>query len=117
LALRQAQAAYDLFPRDAVYVNALGMAQYHVGNYQEAVEKLTLANKLGGKRFQPYCPCNLKLLAMAQHQLGRKVEARAALDRLRESMKATEPASHGIIQRFLRDAEDILKTNPANENK
>jgi tetratricopeptide (TPR) repeat protein len=51
LALRQADAAYKLFPRDAVCSHALGMAQYHVGKYEEAVEKLTLAEKLGGERF------------------------------------------------------------------
>jgi tetratricopeptide (TPR) repeat protein len=109
LALRQAEAGYQLFPRDAVYVHALGAAQYHVGKYQESLKNLTAAEKLGGDRFQPYNACNLKFLALAQHQLGRKAEAQAALDRLRESMKKVEPARLPEVQRHLREAEEMLK--------
>jgi hypothetical protein len=113
LALRQAEAAYRLAPHDAVYVHAFGVAQYHVGKYQDALEKLTLAEKLGGNRFQPYYPCNLKFLALAHHQLGRKAEAQAALDRLRQSMQTAEPARLAVVQRYVRETEAVLNTNPA----
>jgi len=117
LALRQAAAAFRLVPDDAVYVHAFGVAQYHVGKYQEAVEKLILAEKLGGQRFQGFYHCNLKFLALAQHQLGRKAEAQAALDRLRESMRKVEPARLAAVQRHLREAEAVLKPNPAGGKK
>jgi WD40 repeat protein len=108
LALRQAEVAYELAPQDAVCVHALGVAQYHVGKYQEAVEKLAQADKLFGQRIPRYYPCNLKFLAMAQHQLGRKDEARGALERLRECMKQVEPARQSAVQRFLREAEELI---------
>jgi hypothetical protein len=113
LALRQAEAAYRLAPHYAPYVHAFGVAQYHVGNYQEAVENLTLAEKLGGDRFQHFFPGNLKFLAMAQHQLDRKAEAQATLERLRESVKNVARNRVARAQQHLREAEDALKTKAA----
>jgi WD40 repeat protein len=111
LALRQAQAAYKLFPQDADYVHALGVAQYQVGKYREAVEKLALAEKLGGDVQRS--DNNLRFLALAQHRLGRNEEARATLDRLRDSAKKVEPASRARVQGFLDEVEAALKTKPA----
>jgi hypothetical protein len=116
LALRQADAAHKLFPHDVVCVHALGVAQYHFGKYQEAVEKLTLAEKLGGERF-PRTANNLKFLAMAQYQLGQKEQAQATFARLREVMLQPEWATNAEAQGFLRKAEELLKTKPANGNK
>jgi WD40 repeat protein len=113
LALRQAQAAYELFPDDAVYVHAFGVAQYHVGKYEMAVEKLTLAEKLGGKRFESFCPCSLKFLALAHHHLAQNEQAQATLERLRELMKKPEWVTNSPAQRHLREAEEGLKTKPA----
>jgi hypothetical protein len=50
---------------------------------------------------------------MAQHQLGRKEEARAALERLRVSMKKVEPSRLPAAQHRLRETEAFLKISPA----
>ncbi len=45
-ALRQAETAYRLTPYQVDYPTTLGMAQYRVGKFREAVETLTSADQL-----------------------------------------------------------------------
>jgi WD40 repeat protein/serine/threonine protein kinase len=107
-ALRQAKAACRLVPNSAAFLHTLGVAYYRVGEYQDALEALGRSAKLR-KEF----PQDLAFLAMAQHQLGQKEQARATLARLREVMKQPRWAKDAESQGFLREAEEALKTNPA----
>jgi WD40 repeat protein len=108
-ALRQAEAACRLTPNNASHLNTLGVAYYRVGKYQEALEKLGRSNILR----KDSDPADLAFLAMAQHQLGLKGEARATLARLRVVMKQPRRAKNAEAQGFLREAEAVLKTTPA----
>ena len=108
-ALGQAETACRLVRlNNAAYVNTLGIAYYRVGKYQEAVDTLERSDKLR-KEF----PQDLAFLAMAYHQLGQKEQARATLAWLREVMKQPRWAKDAEAQGFLREAEEVLNTNPA----
>jgi Flp pilus assembly protein TadD len=97
LALRQAEAAVRLDQKEGYYLNALAVAQYRMGLFAEAVSNLS--NR----------PGLLAFLAMAQHRLGKKDEAQAAMNRLRELIKEPIYAQHPEDQAFLKEAEAVLK--------
>jgi tetratricopeptide (TPR) repeat protein len=109
-ALRQAEAASAVMQDNIEYLNTLGIAYYRVGRYQHALDTLGRCNKLRKESF----PEDLAFLAMAQHQLGRKEQAEATLARLREVVKQPRWATDAGTQDLLREAEQVLKTKPAN---
>jgi WD40 repeat protein len=104
-ALRRAEAACRESPQRGDLLDTLGVAQYRVGQYQEAVATLTHADKLNSLTYQGSVPPDLAFLAMAQHRLGQTEKARAALSRLRETMKKTQWAHDQESQDFLHEAE------------
>jgi tetratricopeptide (TPR) repeat protein len=108
-ALQQAKAACAAMPDNLEYLNALGIAYYRVGEYQESLDTLGPCNKLRNQSM----PEDLAFLAMAQHQLGQKERAQATFLRLREIMKQPRWAEDAEAQGFLREAEAVLKTKPA----
>jgi tetratricopeptide (TPR) repeat protein len=118
-ALRQVEAACHLQPNNQHVLNTRGVAYYRVGKYQEALQELTLSNQY----FKPLSAHDvsfahgLAFLAMTQHRLGQKEQAQATLDRLREVMHQPRSANDAQAQGFLREAEELLRTNPANGYK
>jgi serine/threonine protein kinase/WD40 repeat protein len=77
-ALSLARRAVELAPRQSIFLNTLGVAQYRAGRYAEALttlEKSLAAGKGGSDAF------DLFFLAMARYRLGRVAEARADFDR------------------------------------
>jgi uncharacterized protein HemY len=109
-ALRQAEAASRAMPNNPIFVNTRGLACYRVGKFEEAVEALTQSATL---RKGPNAH-DLAFLAMAQQKLGQVEQAQATLIRLRGMMQQREWATKPDAQRFLREAEDLLKTPLAN---
>jgi WD40 repeat protein/serine/threonine protein kinase len=105
LALRQVEAACQQSPESGVFLNTLGVVQYRVGQYREAVATLTRADELNSVAYRGSIPADLAFLAMAQHRLGHTEKARAAMRRLRDSMKKTRWANDLESQGFLREAE------------
>ena len=73
-ALILARKAMEMAPGTATYLNTLGVAQYRVGRYGEAVA--TLEKSLAASKGQSDAH-DLFFLAMARHQLGRIAAARA----------------------------------------
>jgi hypothetical protein len=112
--LRQAEAAHRLAPETGGILLTKGTAQYRVGQYAAAVETLTKSEKLQKTKDRPH-PAHLAFLAMAQHHLGKKQEAKATLAQLREVMKQEVWAKDADSQSFLREAEETLKQKPASE--
>ena len=95
-------------PDNLDFLNTLGVAYYRVGKYKKAIDTLGRCDKLRTESI----PDDLAFLAMAQHQLGQKEQARATLERLRQVMKKWQWTNNVEAQGFLREAEDVLKTKP-----
>ncbi|HMC66429.1 MAG TPA: hypothetical protein VKI65_15955, partial [Gemmataceae bacterium] len=109
LALRQAEAACRLEPNIGPYLTTLGMAQYQLGQYPEALKKLTQSDKMNSAKFEASHPADLAFLAMTHHQLGHKAQAAATLARLREVMKNPEWATNAEAKDFLQEAETLIE--------
>jgi Flp pilus assembly protein TadD len=103
-ALQQAQAARQRAPDQAHYRTALGIAQYRLGRYREALATLTPADPMAVGS-----PADLAFLAMTQHELGQKEQAQATLIRLRETLRKLERVKDDEASRFLREAEALIE--------
>jgi WD40 repeat protein len=110
LALRQAETARRLAPAQGKYRTALGVIQYRVGRYREAVETLTQA-----AHAHPEVAADLAFLAMAKHRLGHKEQARTTLAHLREALKRSHGANRETAQDLLREAEGLIESKAADE--
>jgi tetratricopeptide (TPR) repeat protein len=109
-ALDWAQTACRLAPGTPDYLTTRGIAQYRLGRYADALRTLQQSAKLR----QTAQPANLAFLAMAHHRLGHSPEARAALKRLREVMKASFAGPGEEALAFRAEAEDLAgAANPA----
>jgi tetratricopeptide (TPR) repeat protein len=107
LAFRQAETACRLVPYNGTYLTTLGVAQYRVGKYREAVGTLDQADRLKKDLQQRPDPPDLAFLALAYHRLGQAEQARASLNTLRELMKKPDRAGDEQAQAFLREAEAL----------
>jgi tetratricopeptide (TPR) repeat protein len=120
-ALRHAEAAAKLAPNEGTVLNTLGLAQYRASRYTDALATLTKCQKLNTKILGPL-PVDLAFLAMTQHQLGKRDEAKATLGRLREVMKQREVMmqrreDNTEIVDFLREAEELIEGKAANKGQ
>jgi WD40 repeat protein len=112
-ALAKAEKAISLDPNDLNILNTLGVAQYRVGDYENAVATLTRCEKSRADNHLEPAPENVAFLAMSLHKLDRADEAKAALERLRSLCKEEGFAEDQEAQAFLAEAEKLL----AGENK
>jgi tetratricopeptide (TPR) repeat protein len=109
-ALPEAEVAVRLAPKVGYILNTLGVAQYRVGRYADALATLTKSEKLNlNDARMGLQPGDLAFLAMAQQQLGKKDEAKATLGRLREVMKQPNRAKDAEAVGFLREAEELIE--------
>ncbi|HTU93820.1 MAG TPA: protein kinase [Gemmataceae bacterium] len=115
-ALREAEAAAHLAPRDGNFLNTLGVAQYRAGRYADALATLTKSAKLNAAKANTL-PTDLAFLAMAQHKLGKKDEAKTTLDRLRQVMKQPNWEQSGEAVGFLREAEELIEGKTAGKGQ
>jgi Flp pilus assembly protein TadD len=113
-ALRQAEAAVRLAPKYGFILNTLGIAQYRVGRFAEALASLMKSEKLNATK-NGSDPHDLAFLAMTQHQLGKKEQARATLDSLRKVMKQTRWANNTDAVSFLDEAEELIDGKEVNK--
>jgi WD40 repeat protein len=107
-ALRQAETACQLAPQQGKYQTALGLAQYRLGRYPEALATLTEAERTNAGN-----PAALAFLALTQHRLGQEVQARATLARLREAMRQPEWTQDEELRAFLGETERLVGGKPA----
>jgi hypothetical protein len=122
-AFLQAEEASRQAPDNGLYLRTLGVAQYRLEQYAQALESLTRSRKLKPGpvlrilevdrtlQFLGANPADLAFRTMIQHRLGHQAEAQATLARLRQTMKQPEWSSDGESQSFLREAEALLSTS------
>jgi WD40 repeat protein/serine/threonine protein kinase len=108
-ALHLAEAACRLDPEDGDYLQTLAAAHYRLGQYPQALARATEADRLNAPENKGSHPVDLAVLAMTQHQLGRKEQALAMLQRLRQAIKKAEWAEDEDYQDLLREAEALLE--------
>jgi tetratricopeptide (TPR) repeat protein len=114
LALNQAETVCKIVKENGDYVNTLGIAQYRMGRYADALATLTKSEKLNAANDGSLShAADIAFLAMAQYQLGKNDEARVTLGRLREVMKHPNQAKNAEAQGFLREAEKLIEGEPA----
>jgi WD40 repeat protein/serine/threonine protein kinase len=113
LALRQAQAACRLRPENRDYVVTRGLAHYRLKEYDDSLLALEQARRLFRAADQPSPPALLAFLAMTQHELGKKQQARDTLEELRQAMqKPRPPTAQAEASAFLDEAERIVASTP-----
>jgi tetratricopeptide (TPR) repeat protein len=91
IALEAVQKALAEEPDTPAYVNTLGVLKYRFGDYEGALETLTISNAHYAQEFEGGAPCDLAFMAMTHARLGQDAEARALMDKLRAAMR--NPAS------------------------
>jgi len=107
-ALERAQEASRLDPGNGLYLKSLGVAQYRVGAYEDALATLHRADEVNAAQHGDNHPADVAFIAMAHHRLGQTAQARTALARLRQLMEAPEHAEMRELQDLLNEAEDLL---------
>jgi WD40 repeat protein len=108
-ALALARRAAELAPNAGIYLNTLGVAQYRVGQYAEAVATLEQNLSASHGEFDAF---DLFFLAMAHHRLGHADQARVAFDRAVRWLDAHKnlPAQHvSDLTAFRAEAEAVLR--------
>jgi eukaryotic-like serine/threonine-protein kinase len=108
-ALVLARKAVALAPGTANYLNTLGVAQYRVGHYAEAIA--TLQKSLAASKGES-AAFDLFFLAMARHKLGQISQARADFDGAvrwrREHPNLAQSTWSEELDRFRAEAEEVL---------
>jgi WD40 repeat protein len=109
-AVLQAEAAcHRLDPPNWDLLNTLGVAQYRVGKYTEAVDTLTRCDRGHTSLQQGAQPADLAFLAMAQQHLGQTAAAHATLQRLQAILKHPAWIYNPEARSFAREAERLLQ--------
>jgi eukaryotic-like serine/threonine-protein kinase len=126
LALAELAARSD--PQSGEHLTTLGMLLYRTAAYEQAVERLTAADRLlqdpnEQRRFTP--AYTWLFLAMAHQQLGHVAEAQQWLDKSRQwidtAIRESESGAGArllwnrrfLLQRFRAEAEALLNVQPA----
>jgi tetratricopeptide (TPR) repeat protein len=120
-ALHLAEAAVALAPGTGYYLNTLGVAQYRLGKYREAMKTLLesdrinsnpRANRLDLEGQSGSIPADVAFLAMASFRLGEKEKAGTYLKALREAMPFANLSRVDLRlenEAFLREAEQLIE--------
>jgi WD40 repeat protein/Tfp pilus assembly protein PilF len=95
-ALALCRRAVALSPGEAVSLNTMGVVEYRVGRFAEAIATLERSLAAGSGLSAGF---DLFFLAMAHHRLGRRDEARTCLDRGLRWMSG----QHGLDEREVRE--------------
>jgi tetratricopeptide (TPR) repeat protein len=117
LALQRAEIACRLMPFEGPYRTTLGMAQYRLGQYREALTTLTRADELNREARGGPVPADLALLAMTCYRMRETDRARASLRRLRETIQSPQWARNVEAQGLLKEAEALLSGQAAGPQK
>ncbi|MFG0252666.1 MAG: hypothetical protein ACF8NJ_07340 [Phycisphaerales bacterium JB038] len=102
-ALLQAEQACAIEP-SGTYLNTLGVAQYRMALYPEALATLEKADQLNGG-----IPEDIAFLVMLHHRLGDEAQAQRQMQRLRQVMTQRRRLADPEAKAFLEEAEKLLR--------
>jgi WD40 repeat protein len=108
IALHQAERACQLVPDNGSYLSTLGMAQYRMQKYGEALKTFERAEKAKSTGSTPE-PVNLAFLTMAQHQLSKSDEAKTLFAQLKDAMAKSEWAKNSEAQILFQEAASLME--------
>ena len=100
--------ASRLRPDDGAILNTLGVAQFRVGRYAEALATLRRSDELSSRRQ----PADAAFLALTLHKLGRPAEAQAEVKRLQAFLGDWNPSHRRAATTYLREVESVLGPIP-----
>ena len=92
-------------------MTTVGMLQYRLGKYDQAIKTLALEKNFDAKNAGVSLPACVAIIAMAHHRLGRNSQANAALARLRALMKPQQNHNEKELRALLTEAEALLKAS------
>lgn len=92
-----------------MYLNTLGVAQYRVQKYKEAVATLTRSVKLNAPQFGGQSPYDLVFLAMTRFQLGEQKQAAELLKNIK-TIAAQKKQKDAELDAFIKDAESLIQS-------
>jgi hypothetical protein len=97
-------------PSNGVFLTALAVAQYRIGEYQDVLDSLAKSEE-----FLPGIPVNLAFQAMARFRLGDKAGSLALLGRLVQVVHL--PPWHQDVEAaaFLREAQSLITAKALSE--
>jgi WD40 repeat protein len=105
---QQAEIVCRLMPFEGSYQTTLGMAQYRLGKYQQALTTLTHADELNQSADGGSIPADLAFLTMTRYQMRERDRAQASLGQLRQTMQKAIWAQNVEAQGLLKEAEALL---------
>jgi len=106
--LERAYEAKDLEPDSWFILNTLGVAQYRVGSYVQALGTLNDAAKIRASHYPEPDHANLAFTAMALYHLDRLEEAQTYIEKLQRLFKEKETKDEKKWYPYLFEAEKIL---------
>jgi len=107
IALEKAEMANRLRPNSYGTLARVGVAQYRVGAYQDALTTLTESESMQPDYQHPSFLAFKAAKAMALHQLGRDAEARAVLNRAHVLLENWQLAQYYFAQAYVIEAEKL----------
>jgi tetratricopeptide (TPR) repeat protein len=122
-ALKNAQKANQWESQNPRILTTLGMAQYRMEMYSDALKTLKKSKEVEAQKHLEPHPANTAFIAMALHHLSRYEEAKAALEQLQERYKQEELLAflswgwNIEIQDLLAEAEKLLLGEEPLHNK
>jgi hypothetical protein len=115
-ALSQAETACALAPADGYCLTALGMVQYRLGKYREALKTLTRAEPINARTFGvgdgQSLPVDLGLMVLVHHRLGNEYEVCERSARLYQRMQDMRWRYREETDVLLREIELLLDGTP-----
>ena len=103
-AVKLASKAVRIMPRNSGKHSTLGMAQYHAGQWQEAIDSLIKSEELGSGQDHGF---NGFVLALAYWQVGNKEEARKWYDEALPWTRQNRP-NDDKLRRYQEEAGQLL---------
>jgi tetratricopeptide (TPR) repeat protein len=108
IALRAIEDTLAEAPGSPAFINTLGVLQYRLGQYEEALRSLERSHAAYSQEYEGGVPSDLAFIALAHHELGHDEEARRTMQQLYTVMSNPVIANLVDNQMHFAEAEAVL---------